>query len=384
MKVEQVYQIVNDLTTQYLGEDVVVEADLHNIVDVGKSVIDLSNLDKYVNSLIDRIGKVVFVDRTYTSKTPSLIMESWEYGAILEKIQYDGLPEAEENVTWELVNQQVYEQDKFTQPTVSAKFFSKKVTYDIPMSFARRQIESAFTSRGQINAFFSMIENTIDKSMTVKIDELAMGALNNMIGNTIHTASGMTSINLLTLYNDKFGQSLEAAKAIYDPEFIRFASYQIALTAERMQRLSILFNTNGKERFTSANRMSLILLSEFAKSADAYLQSDVYHNEFTKLPKADTVPYWQGSGTSYDFSSTSKINVKINDGVTTGGVSVEESGILGVMFDREAVAVSNLDRRVRTHNNERAEFINNWYKFDCGYFNDLNENFVVFYVKDAN
>lgn len=384
MKVEQVYQIVNDLTTQYLGEDVVVEADLHNIVDVGKSVIDLSNLDKYVNSLIDRIGKVVFVDRTYTSKTPSLIMESWEYGAILEKIQYDGLPEAEENVTWELVNQQVYEQDKFTQPTVSAKFFSKKVTYDIPMSFARRQIESAFTSRGQINAFFSMIENTIDKSMTVKIDELAMGALNNMIGNTIHTASGMTSINLLTLYNDKFGQSLEAAKAIYDPEFIRFASYQIALTAERMQRLSILFNTNGKERFTSANRMSLILLSEFAKSADAYLQSDVYHNEFTKLPKADTVPYWQGSGSSYDFSSTSKINVKINDGVTTGGVSVEESGILGVMFDREAVAVSNLDRRVRTHNNERAEFINNWYKFDCGYFNDLNENFVVFYVKDAN
>ena len=384
MKVEQVYQIVNDLTTQYLGENVVVEADLHNIVDVGKSVIDLSNLDKYVNSLIDRIGKVVFVDRTYTSKTPSLIMESWEYGAILEKIQYDGLPEAEENVTWELVNQQVYEQDKFTQPTVSAKFFSKKVTYDIPMSFARRQIESAFTSRGQINAFFSMIENTIDKSMTVKIDELAMGALNNMIGNTIHTASGMTSINLLALYNEKFGQTLEAAKAIYDPEFIRFASYQIALTAERMQRLSILFNTNGKERFTSANRMSLILLSEFAKSADAYLQSDVYHNEFTKLPKADTVPYWQGSGTSYDFSSTSKINVKINDGATTGGVSVEESGILGVMFDREAVAVSNLDRRVRTHNNERAEFINNWYKFDCGYFNDLNENFVVFYVKDAN
>lgn len=381
MKVEQVYTIVNDLTKQYVGDEELVSADLHNIVDIGKAVVDLSNLDKYVNSLIDRIGKVVFVDRTYTSKTPSLIMESWEYGAILEKIQYDGLPEAEENVTWELVNQQIYEQDKFTQPSVSAKFFSKKVTYDIPMSFARRQIESAFTSRNQINAFFSMIENTIDKSMTVKIDELAMGALNNMIGNIVNSKHGMTACNLLTLYNTQFTKELAASDCIYDADFIRFASYTIGLYAERIQRLSVLFNDSGKERFTSSSRMNLILLSEFAKSADAYLQSDVYHNEFTKLPKADTVPYWQGSGENYSFTSTSKIHVKINDN-SVNGTEVEQSGILGVMFDREAVAVSNLDRRVRTHNNERAEFINNWYKFDCGYFNDLDENFIVFYVSD--
>lgn len=382
MKVEQVYGIVNDLTKQYIGEDAVVEADLHNITDIGKSVIDLSNLDRYVNSLIDRIGKVVFVDRVYTSKTPSLIMESWEYGAILEKIQYEGLPEAEENSTWNLVDKQVYEQDMFTQPTVSAKFFSKKVTYDIPMSFARRQIQSAFTNRVQINAFFSMIENAIDKSMTVKIDELAMGALNNMIGNTLLSNKGMASINLLKGYNDAFGKTLLAKDSIYDADFIRYASYVIGLTSQRIQRLSTLFNTGEKERFTSSNRMSLILLSEFSKAADAYLQSDVYHNEFTKLPQADTVPYWQGSGTNYSFESTSKINIVCNDG-TQNGTNIEATGILGVMFDREAVAVSNLDRRVRTHNNERAEFINNWYKFDCGYFNDLNENFVVFYVKDS-
>ena len=117
------------------------------------------------------------------------------------------------------------------------------------------------------------------------------------------------------------------------------------------------------------------LLSDFAKAADAYLQSDTYHNEFTKLPNAETVPYWQASGTSYDFDSVSKIDVK-----TASNNTVSQTGILGVMFDRDALGVTNLDRRVTTNYNPKAEFYSNWYKFDAGYFNDLSENFVVFFV----
>ena len=381
MRVDQVYEIVNDLTRVYIGEEDLISEDLNNIVDIGKRVIDLSNLDKYVNSLIDRIGKVKFVDRVYTTKTPSLLMESWEFGAILEKIQYEGLPEAEINDTWELENGVSYDTNIFTKPNVSAKFFSKKVTYDIPMSFARKQIESAFTSRGQINSFFSMIENTIDKSMTVKIDSLAMMALNNMIGISLNNNNGLTKVNLLTIYNQKFDQTLAAADAIYDPGFIRYASYVISLYIERMQRLSKLFNAGEKERFTGSPTLKAIMLSEFASAGKVYLESDTFHNEMVKLPSMDTVPYWQGSGTNYDFNSTSKIDVTINNG-TQAGAQVTQTGILAVLFDREAVAVSNLDRRVRTHMNERAEFVNNWYKFDCGYFNDPDENFIVFYVAD--
>lgn len=381
MRVEQVNEIVNDLTRVYIGEEDLISEDLSNIVDIGQRVINLSNLDKYVNALIDRIGKVKFVDRTYDMKTPSLMMESWEYGAILEKIQYEGLPEAEVNDTWELENGVSYDTNIFTQPTVSAKFFSKKVTYDIPMSFARKQIESAFTSRGQINSFFSMIENTIDKSMNVKIDSLAMMALNNMIGYSLNSNTGITKVNLLNLYNTKFNKELAAEACIYDPEFIRFSSYIISLYIERMQRLSKLFNSGQKERFTGKSVLKSIMLSEFASASQIYLQSDTFHDNLVKLPSMDTVPYWQGSGLNYDFMTTSKIDVKINNG-TQAGAQVTQTGILAVLFDREAVAVSNLDRRVRTHVNERAEFINNWYKFDCGYFNDPDENFIVFYVAD--
>lgn len=388
MKVEQVYNIVNTLTQEYIGGETLVQEDLSNIVDIGSETINLDNLDKYVRSLIDQIGKILFVNRPYAGAVPSLYMDGWEYGAILEKITYDNLPEAEENETWELENGRSYDPNIFTKPQVSAKFFSKKVTFDIPMSFAERQVKTAFQNATQLNSFFSMIETAIGNSMTVKVDALAMRALNYMIALTINSGDANRAVNLLSMYNTAYSKSLTAAQAISDPEFIRYASYVMGLYQNRLTRMSKLFNDGGKERFTPDDRRSVILLAEFVSAANIYLQSDTFHNEFVKLPQADTVPYWQGSGLTYDFASTSKINVQVNvDEVDqeTGDtirrkVNVEQSGILGVMFDRYAVGVANLDRRVTANYNGRAEFFNNWYKFDAGYFNDPNENFIVFYV----
>lgn len=388
MKVEQVYSIVNALTQQYLGDTEVVNADLSNVVDIGSKTINLDNLDRYVRSLIDQIGEIRMVNRPYSGSAPSLYMDSWEYGAILEKITYDELPVAQENPKWNLVDGQSYDPNVFTKPQVSAKFFSKKDTFQIPMSFAQEQVKSAFQNAAQLNSFFSMIETAIDTSMTVKIDELAMGALNSMIATTIHSANPNRAINLLTLYNTGRPQAeqLTAANCIYSPDFIRFASYVMGLYAKRLPRLSKLFNEGGRDRFTPRDRMRMILLAEFESAAAAYLYSDTYHNELVRLPAADVVPYWQGTGLSYGFTSTSKIDVQITvrtvveDQETFSKVNVSQTGILGVIYDNYAVGASNLRRYVTANYNGLAEFFNNWYKFECGYFNDPNENFLVFYV----
>ena len=379
MEMNQVYEIVNSLTDQYLGESAVVQTDLSNVVDIGSATMDLTNLDHYVHDLIDHVGRVVFVNRAYRGKTPSLVMDAWEYGAVLEKITYDSYPEAQANDSWNLQDGQSYDPNVFYKPSVTAKFYEKRNTFDIPMSFARRQVKSAFSSATQLNAFFSMIENVIQNSMTLKIDQLAESCINNMIAMTINDATGTRAINLLSLYNTKFSKSLTAAQSITDPDFLRFAAMTMKLYSERLQRMSKLFNIGSKERFTPSDRMHVILLSEFAAGAEAYLYSDTYHDQFVHLAKAETVPYWQGSGTAYDFSSTSKIHVAIDTGAQSP-TTVEQSGILGVMFDRDAAGIANLDRRVTTNWNARAEFYNNWYKFDAGYFCDTNENFLVFYV----
>ena len=380
MDMNQVASVVNALSAQYLGESAVANTDLSNVVDIGEQVFNLDTTDHYVRDLIDQVGKIVVVNRAYRGKTPGLVMDAWEYGAVLEKITYDEYPEAQENDSWKLQNGQSYDPNVFYKPSVSAKFFQKRNTFDIPMSFAQRQVKSAFQSATQLNAFFSMIENVIQNSMTIKIDQLAEAAINNMIALTVKDANANRAVNLLTLYNAAHSEdTITAAQAVTHPEFLRYAAYIMKLYSERIQRMSKLFNVGSKERFTPKDRLHVILLSEFAAGAEAYLYSDTYHDQFVHLAKAETVPYWQGSGVAYDFASTSKIMVTPNTGSETE-TATTVTGILGVMFDRDAVGVSNLDRRVTSNWNARAEFYNNWYKFDAGYYNDPNENFIVFYV----
>lgn len=374
MKIEQIKTLINDVTKEVIGKTDLVNEDLSNVVDVGTEIFNETSVDNYVKALVNRIGKTVFVNRKYSGRVPSVVMDSWEFGSVLQKISSD-LPEATENESWELQDGESYDPNIFYKPSVSAKFFNSKVTFEIPLSFTEKQVKESFNNSNDLNAFLSMLYNSVEKSMTVKTDSLIMRTINNMIGQT-HNAN--KSVNLLELYNEKAEDQLTAEQAIYSANFLRFASMQIAIYADRLGTMSTLFNIGGKERFTAKEDLHIVLLSEFAKGAETYLESDTFHNELVKLPKAETVPYWQGSGKDFDFANTSKINIKIKDGNTTKNVEV--GGILAVMFDRDALGISNLDRRVTTNYNPKAEFFTNWYKFDCGYYNDLNENFVMFYI----
>lgn len=408
MEVKQIYTLINSVSKEVLGKTDIVQEDLTGIVDLGTEVFNQNAMDNYVKSLVNHIGKVIFVNRPYAGKVPSVLMDAWEFGSVLEKISAD-VPEAEENDTWNLTDGQTYSQDVFHKPTVSAKFFNSKVTFEVPVSITERQVKESFSNAAQLNGFISMIYAAVEKSMTIKADALIMRTINNMIAETVladaqafgataagdmagadlASASTARCVNLLKLYNDKYfpatpgtpnptpnPDALTAAKAITDPDFIRFASYVMGTYADRLQSISTVFNVGGKERFTPKDMLHVVLLSDFAKAAQTYLYSDTFNRGDVLLPQAETVPFWQGSGQNYEFASTGNINIK-----ESGGKAVEISGVLGVMFDRDALGVCNLDRRVTTNYNAKAEFFNNYYKFDAGYFNDTNENFVVFFIE---
>lgn len=395
MEVKRIYEIINGVSDEVLGRTDIVAEDLTGIVDLGTEVFNQSAVDNYVKSLVNHIGKVIFVNRPYAGKVPSVLMDAWEFGSVLEKISAD-VPKAEESNTWNLTDGTAYPQDVFHKPTVSAKFFNSKVTFEVPVSITERQVKESFSNAAQLNGFISMIYAAVEKSMTIKADALIMRTINNMIAETVLAdakvfgapetgditslsgASTARCVNLLKLYNDKTGSKtpLTAAKAITDPDFIRFASYVMGTYADRLQSISTMFNVGGKERFTPKDMLHVVLLSDFAKAAQTYLYSDTFNRGDVLLPQAETVPFWQGSGQNYEFASTGHINIK-----ESRGKAVNISGVLGVMFDRDALGVCNLDRRVTTNYNAKAEFFNNYYKFDAGYFNDTNENFVVFFIE---
>lgn len=389
MEVTQVYKLVNQATNEALGESAVLLEDLSNVVDVGEQIFNANAVDKYVKALVNHIGRVVFVNRVYRGSAPSVLMDGWEFGSVLEKVRME-LPEATENESWELEDGASYDPNIFTAPKVSVKFFNKKVTFEVPMSFTEMQVKQSFSNEVQLNAFVSMIYTGVENSMTIKLDSLIMRTINVGIGETLYSAfatgnygsgSKVNAVNLLYLYNQQTGKTLTSAKAMSDPDFIRFASYIMNLYVSRLGRYSTMFNIGGTEKFTPRDMLKVVMLADFESAARVYLYdaNGQLKDDNLRLPAAETVPYWQGSGTDYAFDSVSSINIK-----TPSNNTVDASGIVCVMFDRDALGVANMNRRVTTNYNAKAEFYNNWYKMDAQYFFDPNENFVVFYIADAS
>ena len=392
MEVKQVATLVNAVSDELIGNSAVINEDLSNVVDAGTAIFDNTSYDNFVRSLVDHIGRVIFVDRTYTGNTLAILRDSWEYGSVLEKISA-GIPDATENESWELTDGASYDPNKFTKPEVMAKFFDKRITFEIPLSVTDKQVKSAFSSATQLNAFVSMLWGMVDKSMELKLEGLASRLVNSFIGATVAAefpsvadndysgSTGVKAINLLKLYNDQFNPSPALTKdnCMFSAEFIRFATLIISKTLSRMTRMSTLFNIGGQPRFTPVDKQHLILLSDFAAASKVYLQADTFHDDLVRLGRGYTeVPYWQGSGTGYALSSVGNVHVEIPSGDTTKEINL--GYVVGVAFDHDACMMACLDERTTSNYNAKAEFTNYWRKVDCGLIRDENEEFIVFFV----
>lgn len=380
MKVTQIKDLVNNSLKEVNGSSVLLKEDLSNVVDIGKELLNNDDIDNFVKKLVDRVGKTVFNNRVYQGSAPSVLMDAWEYGSVVEKIDSD-LPNVEENDSWKLENGKSYDQDIFYQPKVSAKFFNSKVTFDIPMSFTKTQVESAFSSPTELNSFISMLMVKTQNAMTVNLDGLIMKTINNFTASVINAKKGMQVVNLLDMYNKTAQTKVTVDNALTNPDFIKFANLTINTYRDRLTKMSTLFNEAGLNKFTPVDNQHLVILSDLASASKVYLESDTYNQDNVKISNYDTVPYWQGSGTTYGFKDTSKIDIAIKDGAQTK--EIIQTGILGVLFDTSALGVSCQNPRTTTAVNARAEFYTNFNKYDAMYYNDLNENFVVFMIADT-
>lgn len=362
MKVAQIYSVLNSISGEYLGDSIIVNEDLSNIVDLGAAFEGAIGYDNFTRALVDKVGRMVFVDRVYGGRAPSVLVDGWEYGSIMQKVS-TALPEAQENEIWQLQDGQSYDPNVFKQPKVLSKFFNERITYDIQLSITTEQAKSAFNSVGEMNSFMSMLYTAVNNSATIKQDALIFRAINNMVGETLYAefpngqysgVSGIRAVNLLTLYNDTLPEgstALSADEFIRTPEATRFAVLTFKNYIDRIKVMSTLFNMGGQERFTPDDRLHILMLSEFANAADVFLQSDTFNEQYTALPRAERTVFWQGSGIDYGFDSTSAINIQ-----TSAGHTITASGILAVMFDRDALGVSNISNYVTSQYNAKGDF----------------------------
>lgn len=399
MKVTQIATITNTIVSEMLGDSAIVEEDLKNIVDVGQTIMNQNNwYDAYTSSLMDHVGKCVVTNKEfYPNKVfERLWKDSFEFGAILERLTVS-LMDAEDNPSWDLQDQGNYNSEIFYKPTVAMNCFQLKDTFQIPISIVEDQVKSAFSSREQYIAFVSGIYTAVNNSVKIRLEQMARRAVNNMIFATFSNAvtnseydtqgsddGNARCINVLHMYNSQFGTSLTAAQAIKNKEFLRFFSFVLYLTSDRMREISKSFNIKGEVRFTGKEDQNIFVLSEIGKALDVYLYGDTYHDEYVKLPGYETITAWQGitDGTGiFDFASNSRIEVN-NADVPDHVNNTPILGVAAVIFDREGVAVTNERQKVTSAYSARGDFTTYYYKNELGLLNDLSMNCVVLTILD--
>lgn len=388
MKPEQIYQYLNDAIKNVLGDNAtLVTEDFSNIVDVGQSLVNADKLDPFYKAIHDTLVRNIYVNRPYSGVLPSIFRESWEYGSILGKVQGE-LLDATTNEAWELVNGASIDPYVISVPKVSQKFYNKGVTFEIDVTKPEEQVKGAFASLDSMNKFMSMVETLVRNSMELRLEKLVYATIDNMIGVTIDTDATARCVHLLTLYkaahpSDAVIQALTSADAYEDAGFLRFACKIMALYPKRMARFSKLFNEGGKERHTPSDMLHVVVHTDFAKTIETNLQSNTYHENLVKLPLYEEVPYWQGSGDDYALTNTEAIDITAvkpdgNGGETT--TAVTGSYIVAIMFDHDALGILKPERKVTSSYNPKGEYFNDFHKWTARYFNDFDENFVVFLV----
>lgn len=379
--INQIYSIVNSVASQSMGSAAISAVDASSFIALGNSVLSSqTNTDAYLNTLVDRIGKTIFSIRAYQAADRDIVREPFEYGCILQKIYVD-MPEARVNNSWNIGAQNYTpEFAPVIKPTVKQKLFNAISTWEVAVTIPDEILKTAFTSETAMAVFIDAIFTAMENMMQLAMENNINITRAAFIARKLNANNTCGAINLLANYNELTSGSLTVATCLRDLGFLKYASQQIKLWTDRMVKMSTLFNDEaGYKRHTPKDLQVLDVLADFATSSDIYLQANTYHDELVKMPYYNVVPYWQGSGEGYAFANTSAVNIKIDANTT-----VNKSGVLAVLFDHDAMGVTIKDRRATTERNNHDEYTNYYNKANIGYFNDMSENGIVFYIEDVS
>ena len=376
-KVEQIYTLVNETAKESMGENAISVKDVSSLIALGDSVLSsASDTENFLNTLVDRIARTVFSVRRYESDTEGMVRHPFEFGCIVQKIYVD-MPEAKQNNSWE-IGKEGYTPvfAPVIKPTAKQKLFKGITTWEVDVTIPDYMLRTAFLNETSMATFIDAIFTAMDNMITLALENNANLTRASFIARKLKGGKPCGAINLLHEYNTLTGASLTVNGAMMNAEFLAWASRAINLWVKRMSKMSVLFNEEGYKRHTPKDKIVVNLLQDFTSACDTFLGANTFHDELVKLPMYDSVAYWQGAGESFDFNDTSAIKVKIDESTT-----IEKKGIIGTVYDYEAMGVTLNERRSTSERNNHDEYTNYYNKANIGYFNDMSENGIVFYLE---
>ena len=379
MNVNQVYGIINSIVSQMNGKTALEVTDFTGLVSTGKTIISSDTAkDNFLGVLADRIGKTVIRTLDMSVEFPNLLMDDFEFGAILQKINVRLMP-AKRNTSWDVgANNYTPGQFAVNKPSVSQTFFTDADTWSYDVTIPDAMLKTAFTSAEAMASFLTGIMDALEKSMIEGINAMSHVCITNFIGEKIHANNAV--VNLLAEYRSKTGDtSLTTTTCKYNDSFLKFSSMLIDNYIGYLEKPKTIFNTAGEKRATSRNNMHVMLLNDFVNASKVFMSASTWHKDLVALPNYVGVDCWMATSDGDDgvVDANDAINI-----TTSSGEDVEKAGIVGILADRQAIAVGLSDKYTATDRNNHDRYTNYTSGATMQYINDLSENGVIFIIAD--
>lgn len=397
MTTNQIYTIVNEVNAEAFGSEAIDVIDNQGLISLGDTVLSsTTNTEAFLNTLVQRIGRTIISFRQYRNKLADMVVNDFEYGAILQKIRVH-LTEAETDPAYGLTDG--YSVDPWTvnKPDVEQKLFVTRTPYMFHVTIARKQLKEAFLSESGMGAFIGAVFGQVRNSIEVSLENLGRLCIANMMAEFTPFTPGAgddtpaTTLNhevaLCTLYNTARGYHgvipgeggaadtpasagyVEADTCLFDEDFLRFAVKTMKSYSDNFTDMSTLYNDGEIETFTPREDQRLKVLSSFERALETVVQYSAFNEEMVRLNAFATLNFWQSAQTA----DTVKVE-RASD-----GVSVTIQNVVGVLYDRDALGIYKRDEDVLTTPvNAKGLYYNTFYHQLELWFNDTSENFVFF------
>lgn len=371
MAVKQIYDIVNSVNSQTMGVTDLTVVDEQGLISLGQTILTTNGLaDTWLNSLAQRIGKTIISFREYKSKYSDMVLDSMQWGNIVQKIKVS-MPEATEDESYSLVNGKSVDMYKVANPKVTQSFFTTETPYQFFVTIKRTQLEEAFTSEASMNGFIGAIYGEVQNAIELSLESLARNCINNFIGERIKSNKG--KYNLLSMYNTETGKTLKVKTCLHDKEFLAYCVSRINLISKYMENMSTIYNDGTQTRHTPKSLQHLRVLEDFESRLETVVQYQAFRDGYVKLNNYHTTSFWQ----NINYPDYIKINIASDESL------VHQANILAILYDRDALGLYKKDSwNSTTPFNSAGGYYNTYYHHKELYFNDLSENFVVFYIAD--
>lgn len=358
---EQISTVLTSIVQQATGQTVETPTDTASFVSVAQVALR-ADRDSVMNAISNILARTIFSIRPYSAKMTGLDMDTFRWGGMMRKLSiadeaWQDDPAFKYPVLFDSTQNPPTgdggEVDpwKIKKPNIlQTNFYGQSVYYD-SMTITEDQLETAFSSPDQLGSFLSLLMTNLSNRLEMSNESIRRGLVCNAIGALATENQTGRVVHLLSEYNSLTGLTL-TAQTVYQPDnfnaFTKWVYSRVAEITDLFTANSLKFQTviTGKPvlRHTPLTDQRVYLYSPIQRQIEARVLADTYHDNFLRYADVESISYWQ----SIDTKDTVNVTPAYTNtsGVFTTGSAIEVENVYGLIFDRDFMGMTVLDRRV--------------------------------------